>query len=61
MRKPLRLEVNDTVQVEVDVPRRGPAGLQFEQVFTEARVRRIEDLGDEECVALEFLEEVDVV
>jgi hypothetical protein len=61
MRKPLRLEVNDTVQVEVDVPRRGPSGLQFEQVGTQARVRRIEDLGDEECVALEFLEEVDVV
>jgi hypothetical protein len=61
MRKPLRLEVNDTVQVEVDVPRRGPSGLQFEQVATQARVRRIEDLGDEECVALEFFEEVDVV
>jgi len=61
MRKPLRLAVDDTVQVEVDVPRRGPEGLQFEQVSTEARVRRIEDLGAEECIALEFLEEVDVV
>jgi hypothetical protein len=61
MRKPLRLAINDTIQVEVDVPRRGPQGLQFEQVSTEARVRRIEDLGAEECIALEFFEEVDVV
>jgi len=61
MRKPVRLRVGDTVAVEVDVPRRGPAGLQFETVSTKARVRRIEDLDDEHCVALEFLEEVDVV
>jgi len=61
VRKPVRLTVGDTVLAEVDVPRRGPHGLQFEQVTTQARVRRIEDLGEELAVALEFLEEVDVV
>jgi len=61
MRKPLRLRVGDTVLTEVDVPRRGPDGLQFEQVTTQARVRRLEDLGEEFIVALEFLEEVDLV
>lgn len=58
----LRLRVTDAVRVEVDVPRRGPDGLQFELVTTRARVRRIEDLGEgEQAIALEFLEEVDVV
>ncbi len=61
MSKPIRLRVGDTVLAEVDVPRRGPDGLQFEQVATPAWVRRIEDLGQEQSVALEFLEEVDVV
>ena len=61
MSKPIRLRVGDTVLAEVDVPRRGPDGLQFEQVTTPAWVRRIEDLGQEQSVALEFLEEVDVV
>jgi len=61
MRRPLRLRVGEVVMAEVDVPRRGPAGLQFEQVATQARVRRVEDMGDEKSVALEFLEEIDVV
>ena len=61
MRRPIRLCVGDVVMAEVDVPRRGPAGLQFEQVATQARVRRVEDLGDEQSVAFEFLEEIDVV
>ncbi len=61
MSKPIRLRVGDTVLAEVDVPRRGPDGLQFEQVTTPAWVRRIEDLGQEQSVALEFLEEIDVV
>ena len=61
MSKPIRLRVGDTVLAEVDVPRRGPDGLQFEQVATPAWVRRIEDLDQEQSVALEFLEEIDVV
>jgi len=61
MRKPVRLRVGDVVMAEVDVPRRGTDGLQFEQVATQARVRRVEDFGSEHSVALEFLEEIDVV
>jgi len=61
MRKPMRLRVGDAVNAKVSIPRRSLTGLRFEQVVTPSRVCRIEDLGNELAVALEFLEEVDVV
>jgi hypothetical protein len=61
VRKPIHLAVGDDVNAQVSVPRRTAGELLFEQISTPARVCRIEDLGRELAVALEFTREVDVV
>ena len=60
MRKPLALDASDAVIVRVSIPRRSPTSWHPGQVFVPARICRLEDLGNELAVALEFQQETDV-
>ncbi len=59
MRKPLHLDVHDEVIVALAIPRPTPSGPSYEQVVTPARVCRIENLGSDVVVALQFGQEID--
>ena len=60
LRKPVQLSARDQVIVVLSVPSRTRASFRSEELFTPARVSRVEDLGDELGVALQFQEETDV-